>query len=400
MHTVTWTMMFIILFIFLVLIDFTFGRRYYVKHQRDHSFQKRMSDLTLITNGESLYDDLFRHIRNSQHSVHILFFIVRNDEISETFYTLLKEKARNGVEVRLLLDFVGSFRLKRKTKNELKQSGVQVAFTRKPSFPFFLYSLQSRNHRKIAVIDGNIGYLGGFNIGKEYIGRNPKLGFWRDYHIKCEGEGVSDLQTQFLDDWYESTGIDIRNHKEYFPKLTKGSIQHKFVPTYGNRLEKHFISFIQQAERELYIGSPYFIPSKAVLNELVDALERGVHITIMVPIKSDHPFVKEASIPYFEPLLQRGAAIYQYNYGFYHAKVMIVDQHFCDIGTANFDMRSLYFNDEINCFIYDNAFVKLVKDTIHHDLQKAERLTLERWMEYKTNHKRKIQLASLLAPLL
>jgi len=384
----------------LVALDFQLGRQYFVKHQRDRTFSRRMSDLTLITDGESLYEELFQSIQKSTHSIHILFFIVRNDEISNTFYTLLKEKAKEGVEVRLLLDFVGSFRLKRKTKAELKRSGVQVEFSRRPTFPFFFYSLQSRNHRKLAIIDGKEGYFGGFNIGKEYIGRNPNLGFWRDYHLKCEGEGVLDLQAQFLDDWFESTGEDLRNMKRYFPPLPKGRIEHHFVPTYGNRLEQHFLSFIEQAKEELYICSPYFIPSKAIMKALIQALERGVQMTIMVPIKSDHPFVKEASLPYFAPLLQRGAAIYQYDYGFYHAKVIIVDEHVCDIGTANFDQRSLYLNDEINCFIYDRSFIQLVKEAVTHDLQKAKLLTTKQLTDMRTNARFRVQLATLLAPLL
>lgn len=400
MNAVFWTIFFIFLFAFLLVIDLKLGWYYYVKKGRDHSFPERNSDFTLFTEGESLYEDLFQSIRNSKRSIHILFFIVRNDDISDTFYSLLKEKATDGVEVKLLLDYMGSIRLKRKTIKELKQSGVAVAHSRKPTFPFFFYTVQSRNHRKIAILDGQVGYIGGFNIGKEYIGHNPKLGFWRDYHLKCEGEGVQDLQTQFLDDWYESTGKDLRKDVHYFPPLYKGNVLHRFVPTYGNQLEKHFISFIQKAQKELYICSPYFIPNKNIRDELILALKRGVTITIMVPIKSDHPFVKEASFPYFGPLLKFGANIYQYDIGFYHAKVIVVDNNFCDIGTANFDKRSLYFNDEINCFMHSPSFIQLIKGVIHYDLKNTRKLTIERYQQYRRKHRGKIKLATIFSPFL
>lgn len=392
---------FIIVFICLLfIVDYKLGHKYYIKKQMKRSFPKRYSDFTFYTDGFHLYEDLFQDIQNSLHSIHILFFIVRNDSISQKFLSLLEKKAQEGVEVKLLLDFVGSIRLNSKVIRKLRQSGVDVALARKPKLPFLFFTFQSRNHRKITVIDSKIGYLGGFNIGNEYVGENPKLGFWRDYHLKCEGEGVYDLQTQFFDDWYEATKVRLKLIKNNEPPLHKGKISHQFLPTYGNQLEPLFISFIQKAKKELIICSPYFIPGKKIQQELVKALNRGVRITVMVPIKSDHMFVKEASFLYFGQLIQLGCNIYQYDFGFYHAKVIVVDQEFCDIGTANFDKRSLFLNSEINCFIYDKEFIQHIKKVISNDLKKAKKLTFERYKTYIQTHRGTVAIASILSPFL
>lgn len=400
MEFVIWFFFFIIFIFIFFLFDYKLGHKYYIQKQMKRSFPKRYSDFTFYSEGFQLYQDLFQDIQNSKKSIHILFFIIRNDAISHRFLSLLEQKAKEGVEVKLLLDFVGSIRLKRNILQKLKQCGVKVALARKPKWPFLFFTLQSRNHRKIAVIDSKIGYFGGFNIGNEYIGGNPKLGFWRDYHLKCEGEGVYDLQTQFLDDWYEATKETYNSIKNDNPPLHKGKVLHQFFPTYGNQLEQFFISFIKKAKKELIICSPYFIPGKNIQKELIRALKRGVHITVMVPIKSDHFLVKEASYIYFGPLIQLGCNIYQYDNGFFHAKVIIVDHDICDIGTANFDKRSLFLNSEINCFIYDQNYIKQIKKVIESDLKKAKKLTFERYHSYVQTKRGTIALAYLLSPFL
>ncbi|MDQ0162647.1 cardiolipin synthase [Aeribacillus alveayuensis] len=400
MNALYWVLLGIIFLSIWFTLDYNFGKKYYVKRRKNHSFNKRWSDIYLYTDGIHLYKDLFTDIEKSHQSIHILFYIVRNDSVGQKFLSLLSQKAQEGVEVKLLLDYIGSFKLKFSMIKRLKENGVDVAFSRKPRLPFLFYTFQSRNHRKIAVIDSKVGYVGGFNIGKEYIGQNRKLGFWRDYHIKCKGEGVYDLQTQFLDDWLEATKVDLRQSRSYFPPLHKGSCLQQFIPTYGNHLEYYFISLIRMAKKELFICSPYFIPSRKLQQELLAALKQGVHITVIVPIKSDHLFVKEASYSYFGPLLKLGCNIYQYDGGFYHAKVIVVDDKCCDIGTANFDNRSLFLNEEMNCFVFDQAFIQLVKDVIKHDLKKAKKLTYEQYEKYKNSHRIEIAAATLLFPFL
>jgi cardiolipin synthase len=287
------------------------------------------------------------------------------------------EKAKNGVEVRLLLDRIGSLNLKRKMIKKLISSGVHFSFCHVPRFPFLFYSLNERNHRKISVIDGEIGYIGGFNIGKEYIGQDPKLGDWRDYHLRLHGEGVQDLQAQFLLDWENATNEKLADIEKYYPSLQKGKHTHQIVPTDGAFLQEVFINLIRKATDEIIIATPYFIPGSNLFKELISAADRGVTIKILVPMKADHPFVKEASFPYFKPLLEAGCKIHRYYYGFFHAKVIVVDGKFCDIGTANFDKRSLYLNHEINCIITDKDFIGSVRKSLFRDMEFSEEVTME-----------------------
>lgn len=358
-------------------IDYHLGRRDHLSKSKYTQYPLRKSEINLFIDGEKLYEDLFERIKNSQHSIHVLFFIVKNDEVSNEFLSLLGEKASQGIEVRLLLDYVGCFKLKKHKINELKDKGVIFAYSHKVKFPYIFYTLQARNHRKITVIDGEFAYLGGFNIAREYIGKDPKFGYWRDYHLKITGKGVTDLQDQFFKDWYDATEEDKRKDTRYFPSQPEGTMSHKFISTYGEHLHDHFISFIRDAQQEIIICSPYFIPGKTILNELLAAIARGVNVKIMVPMKEDHPLVQEASYPYFGKLLLAGSEIYQFYHGFYHSKCFVIDDHLCDIGTANFDKRSLYLNDEMNCLIFDQEFIQSVKKQISEDFRRSELLTYE-----------------------
>jgi cardiolipin synthase A/B len=386
----------IVIILALIYLDDKLGEYFYKKKKEKIVYPERQSDLSFFINGTHLFADYFAEIRKATHHIHILFYIVKTDEISQQFFQLLKQKAEEGVRVRLLVDWVGSFGLPKKLIRSLKESGIEFAYAHKPRFPFFFYRLNRRNHRKITVIDGKIGYIGGFNIGKEYVGQDPKFGEWRDYHLKIVGEGVGDLQMQFCRDWKEATNISIVED-QYFPPLQKGTVSHQLAATNGYLLEQQFIDFIRQAKKELIIGSPYFIPSSAVMNALLDALSRGVKVTILVPLKADHLFVKEAAYPYFYRLLKAGAHIYRFYQGFYHAKTMVIDEDCCDIGTTNFDKRSFFLNSEINCYIYDRNFVQQVKEAIRHDLARSEPLTLDFWKKRTLWQRGKESISTLLS---
>jgi cardiolipin synthase A/B len=372
-------LLFIIILLLLVVLDDKLGQKIYRSKASRKEYPIRNSNLTLFTHGKQLFNDYFEAIEQAKHHIHILFYIVKTDQISQQFYDLLKQKAKEGVEVRLLVDWIGSFGLPKKVIRSLKESGIKFAYSHRPTFPYFFYKLNRRNHRKITVIDGKIGYIGGFNIGKEYIGQDPKFGDWRDYHLKVTGEGVQDLQTQFFDDWHAATKEKLFSKNDYFPEIKSGTIPHKFIATNGHFLENDYVHLIEQTKKELIIGSPYFIPSKKVMKALLAALRRGVKVIILVPLKADHPFVKEAAFPYFYRLLKAGAQIYRFYKGFYHAKVIIIDNEICHIGTANFDNRSFFLNSEINCYIHDKQFVKTVRTAVNQDLSDSEKLTLDFW---------------------
>jgi cardiolipin synthase A/B len=361
--------------ILLLALDFKIGRKRHLEQVNKKYFPIRNSNLDIFTAGPELFADYFDELRKAKHHIHILFYIVKNDDFSKEFLSILQEKAKEGVEVRLMVDWVGAT-ISRKSIRQLKESGAEFAFSRKPSLPFLFYSSQVRNHRKITILDGKIGYTGGFNIGKEYIDLEKKLSPWRDYHLKLTGEGVQDLQREFFLDWKDASGTNLLQNKIYFPELEKGRIRQQFVPSEGQMLEDILFNLIQKAEKSIFIGTPYFIPSRKIFEELLRSMERGVALKLLVPFKSDHILVKEASYPYIRVMIKHGAEIHQYQKGFYHAKVLVIDDKICDIGTANFDQRSMFLNFELNCMIYDQEFITKVNTILRQDLLDSEVINL------------------------
>jgi cardiolipin synthase A/B len=357
--------------------DINLGRK---KHRS--FFHKRETPILygnfdIFPHGKELFADYYHELKNARSHIHILFYIVRDDQFSQQFFDILKAKAKEGVEVRLLVDRVGSYKVKKPAIKELRETGVQFAFSNRIRLPFLFYSSQVRNHRKISIIDGKIGYLGGFNVGKEYIDEDPKLSPWRDYHLKITGESVPFLQREFFIDWNEYASDNVVVDSIYAPEQPKGTIPHQLIPTEAGFLEEKYLQLIQNAKKAISIGSPYFIPSKKLFNELIRAAKRGIKITIVVPYITDHMFVQEASYRYLRLMLKEGAQVFQYMNGFYHAKSIMIDDNLCDIGTANFDKRSLFLNKEINCYFYDPAFVDRFRDVLHKDILDSKPLKLE-----------------------
>jgi cardiolipin synthase A/B len=404
----------ILLVIIWVGLDFSLGRRKHLSAISKNQTPILHGDFEIFTHGKELFADYFNELRASEQSIHVLFYIVKDDGFGQEFLTILMDKAREGVEVMLLLDRLGSWKMKNKRVKMLREAGVAVEFSDPITFPFLFYTSQVRNHRKISIIDGKIGYLGGFNIGKEYIDGDPKLSPWRDYHLKITGESVNYLQSEFLLDWRRSdkrgveanlfhkkanvpsqefpqkqaataefgteldTGIQAIQSASSpdLPKLSHENVRHQFLPTEAQQLEGLFLNLIRLAEKTITIGTPYFIPSNRVLEELLKAIQRGICLTVIVPATPDHALVKEASYRYLRPLITTGALVYQYQKGFYHAKTIVIDDKLCDIGTANFDKRSLYLNKEINCYIYDANFITSLKDILTKDILDSKPLTL------------------------
>lgn len=394
MRAVFWIVLIIIILLLLLRLDYSLGRKSHLKKQVDEEFPLRDSNISLYSTGETLFNDLFTDIQNATDHVHVQFYILKDDNFSKEFVSLVKQKAEQGVKVRLLVDWAGGYHVTKEMEKDLARSGVSFAYSNKPNFPYFFYKLNARNHRKITVIDGKTGYIGGFNIGKEYLGEDPKFGFWRDYHLKLTGEGVTDLQSQFLEDWYDSTKEAVANRAAYFPPLPKGKSQTRLISTNGAFLEDSYLSMIKQAEQEIIIGSPYFVPSEQLKEELKNAAKRNVRIHVLLPKKPDHPLVKPAAIPYMDELSKHGIQFHMYTKGFYHAKVFCIDDKLCDIGTANFDKRSLNSNYEINCYIHDKEVIQAVKKMVDEDFKTSNELTRDRIEELKAENKFKIKIAT------
>lgn len=366
----------IMLLIIWLSVDFYYGRKKHQSSVKKRTFPERQSNFELYTKGKELTEQLFLDFQKAKHYIHVQFFIVKNDKISLQFSNLLKKKAEQGLEVRLLIDWVGGAAFPVNIRDELKKSGVKFSLSDKPKWPYFFYSLQKRNHRKICVIDGEIGYIGGFNIGKEYVNGDKKLNPWHDYHLRLKGEGIRDLENVFIEDWYSSTGEDIQYKDVYIRKVPQGRSLHRFFLSDGAFLEEEYVALFRCAEEAITIASPYFIPSDQLIQELMACLDRGVSLDIIVPFISDHFLVKEAAYPSFRKLIPAGANVYQYQKGFFHGKYIMIDNKISDIGTANFDKRSLFLNREINCYIYDSIFIQQMQKQVSEDLTNSQLLTL------------------------
>jgi cardiolipin synthase A/B len=366
----------IFLIILWLVLDFNLGKKKHLSIVSRRETAIIHGNFDIFTHGKKLFADYFHELRNAKKHIHVLFYIVKDDAISQEFLSILKEKARAGVEVRLLIDRLGSWKVRKAAVKSLQEAGVRFAFSNTIKLPFLFYSSQIRNHRKITIIDGEIGYLGGFNVGKEYIDEEPSLGIWRDYHLKITGRSVNFLQSEFLIDWHEYAGEDIMGNPAYFPTLADGPIRHQFIPTEANQLEQNYLRLIQKATHSMIIGTPYFVPCHKILAELLAAIKRGVQLSVIVPYTADHLLVQEASFRYLRKLMRAGAVVYQYKKGFYHAKTLVIDDKLCDIGTANFDKRSMYLNKEINCYIYDPAFIERLMDILKKDIDDSKPLTL------------------------
>ncbi|MBP3952760.1 cardiolipin synthase [Bacillus suaedae] len=390
-----------IIFIAIVIwlrLDFVLGMRKQRSEASRHVQETRYSDITLLPTGDEFFKQLFQDIQVATDHIHMLFYIFRYDHIGKKMISALESKAKEGVTVRLLVDRAGC-RIPKKIIRKMRKDGIHFAYSHPASLPYLFFTTNRRNHRKLTVIDGNTGFIGGYNVGDEYLGRDPKFGFWRDFHLRLFGDGVQDLQEQFMQDWQTAKQRYVEQPSHY-PFLTKGDSPIRILPTDGVYLEETFVDLIAQAKHTIMLGTPYYIPGDPVHQELIAAAKRGVDVKLILPKKGDHPLVKEAAYPYFNDLLTAGITIHQYYRGFFHAKCLVIDNQMCDVGTANFDKRSFHINHEINCLIYDSDFVQLVIRELDHDLAISERLTFENYKKRPFVHKGKEKIASLVSGLL
>lgn len=377
-----WIAVFIVILCVLAGIDFYFGHKKLVSLEKPPS--KSKGEMQFLSTGYHFIDALFRDINEASIHIHIQFYILRDDELGGELCSLLTKKAAEGVEIRLLLDYLGSHGVKKETIQSLKRAGIHFQFSNKPGFPYFLYRINHRNHRKVTIIDGKTGYIGGYNVGNEYIGKDTKLGDWRDYHLRLSGDAVDELQKSFITDWNIASGENVPIPDLSTQPASSDQKEFMFVYSNGDAVYRFFYEKIQRAKKSILIGSPYFIPGKKMNRALLQALKRGVKVTLLVPMHPDHTLVQEASYRYLKPLLESGASIYQFHEGFYHSKVLMFDESICDIGTANFDYQSFFFNDEINCIFTDKAYIEDVKKVIESDLARSEKLTLTRLKKTRT----------------
>ncbi|MBE6033673.1 MAG: cardiolipin synthase [Clostridiales bacterium] len=363
--------------------------------------------ISIITDGHHMLDKLLEDIANARNTINIQYFIIKNDLIGRKFIEALTEKAKQGVEVRLLIDAMGGRQLSKRTAciRELMEAGGQVAFFFPPNFKFLNMKLNYRNHRKIVVIDGEIGYIGGFNIGKEYLGMKKKFGYWRDTHLRVLGGCVQDINARFLMDWRFASKEELVLSEAYYSTIIKAGCTGVQIVSSGpdegkSQVKRGYMKMITSARKNIYIQTPYFVPDNSILESLKMAAQSGVDVKLMIPCMPDHMFVYWATYAYAGELINSGARVFIYDKGFLHAKTMVVDGQVASIGSANFDVRSFKLNFEANAFLFDEEEAYKMEAIFETDMANCHELTKSVYRSRGIPIKFKESIARLLTDLL
>lgn len=360
----------------------------------------------IYTDGDDKFTALFDDIKAAKDHIHLQYYILKRDNLGKKLIKLLIEKAKQGVKVRVLYDDLGSRSLTKGFFKELRAAGGEVEAFFPSRFHFINLRLNYRNHRKLAIIDGKIGYVGGFNVGDEYLGLNPKFGYWRDTHLRIKGSAVYPIQTRFILDWNQASHRhDIHYAPSYFPLLDHtGSVGMQIVTSGPDseweQIKNGYIKMISSAKESILIQTPYFIPDASVLDTLKVAALSGVDVSIMIPNKPDHMFVYWATYSYIGEMLKAGVRIFIYDNGFIHAKTIIVDEQIASVGTANIDVRSFRLNFEVNAFIYDEEISSKLVDSFFEDVALSKELTQEDYLHRPLMIRFKESISRLLSPIL
>lgn len=361
------------------------------------------NELELLIDGETTFESLFSGLDSAQDYILAQFYIIRDDSLGRAFRDKLIERVRNGVEVYLQYDEIGSYQLPSGYLDKLTEAGVRVHRFHSTRGSGNRFQLNFRNHRKVVVVDGRTGWLGGFNVGDEYLGRNKRIGHWRDTHLKVKGPAALQLQLSFVEDWHWATGEILKLPWE------SGSSRYTGLPAIvlasgpADRFETASLMIqqaIHAAQHRIWISSPYFVPDEGVQAMLKLAALGGVDVRILIPEESDLRLVDHAAYAFAGPLLDAGVRIYRYQKGFLHGKTFLVDDSGAGIGTVNIDNRSFRLNFEITAIALDQEFAAEVEEMFHVDFERSVPMTREDvdnrslWLRVAS------RAAYLLAPLL
>lgn len=364
------------------------------------------NEVEIFTDGKEKFEALFTDISNAKDHIHLQYYILKKDLIGKKLLAELIKKAKEGVKVRVLYDDLGSRRMTRSFFKELRLAGGEVEVFFPSKLHIINLRMNYRNHRKLAIIDGKIGYVGGFNVGDEYLGFNPKFGYWRDTHLRLQGSSVYAIQTRFILDWNQASHRhDIHYTPDLFPNHNSSGDVGIQIVTSGpdsewEQIKNGYIKMITSAKKTVWIQTPYFIPDASLLDALRIAALSGVDVRIMIPNKPDHMFVYWATLSYIGEMLKTGAKVYIYDNGFIHAKTIIVDSEISSVGTANIDVRSFRLNFEVNAFIYHASIAHQLTKGFLEDMEVSRELTKEEYQQRSLNIRFKESISRLLSPIL
>lgn len=379
------------------------SKLYKLIHNSEKSKLTTYNNLQILINGEEKFKVFLKDLKSAEHHIHMEYYIIEDDAIGNEVIDLLCKKAKEGVEVKLVYDDVGS-NISSRNKNKLSEAGV----LHHPFMPVLFSGLTGkmnyRDHRKILIIDGKIGFLGGVNIADHYI-NDGKSRYWRDTHLRMEGEAVKPLQILFFTTWDFVQNEPVKLSEFYFPKHKPNNRAGVQITSSGpdtdwpNIMEAVFAA-IMAARSYVYITTPYFIPNDEILAALQIATRSGIDVKLLIPKKSDSWISGSATNSYLKTILEAGVEVYRYKKGFIHAKTMVLDDEICSVGTANMDYRSFDINFEVNAFIYDKETSYVLKEQFQQDIEEAEQLLLDNWIDRPITQKFIESLSKLLAPLL
>lgn len=363
------------------------------------------NEILLYTDGREKFDALIADIGKAEHHIHMEYYIYRKDHLGLEIKEALVRAAERGVKVRLLLDAWGSTQVNKKYFKELLAAGGEVEFFFPLFVPYLNPRMNYRNHRKIVVIDGSVGYTGGFNIGDEYLGLAKKFGYWRDNHLRVHGDAVYALQNRFMMDWNSQRKSQLSYYPEFFPEIVSNGKKAMQIVTSGpdskhEQIKMTYLKMINGAKKEILIQTPYYIPDASIHEALKGALLAGVKVRLQIPNKPDHILVYWATYSFAAELLEYGAVVETYEKGFIHAKTMIIDGGIVSVGSANIDVRSFQLDFEVNGVIYDQVFAQEVRDAFFQDAEDCQFLTESRYEQRGTIIKFKEGIARLISPLL
>lgn len=360
------------------------------------------SKIEIFTDANELYSSIIEDLRKAKHHIHMEYYIFLADKIGSAVMDVLKEKAKEGVVVRVIIDDVGSWQLKKKKIKELRNAGIDVQSFLEVGLPYINSRVNYRNHRKIIVIDGVVGYTGGFNIADRYV-KGLSWGPWRDTHIKIEGSAVLGLQKNFLTDWFFVKRELVEDVTYYPAQERKGNCLSQIIisgpdMTWESIMQVFAKAFMEAKER-IYIETPYFLPPESLITALQTAALCGVDVRLILPMKSDARITLYSTFSYLDQMLKAGIKVYLYQKGFIHSKIVVTDD-IAIIGSANMDFRSFEQNFELSVIMYDAEIAKKMVEIYENDLRSSEEIKKEEWTTRRFSQKIKESLARLLSPLL
>ena len=361
------------------------------------------NSVQVYTSGHEMLQSLLQAIANAKHHIHLQFYIFEDDAVVSLVRDALIEKVREGVEVRLLYDDVGCWKVDQSFYEKMREAGIETRGFLKVRFPMFTSKVNYRNHRKVVVIDGRVGFVGGMNLALRYL-KGVKWGIWRDTHIRIEGRAVYGLQIAFLSDWYAADHSLITSSRYYpdMPVCGESSIQIVTSNPIGGveTIMQGLLIAITGSQKYFYIQTPYLLPTEPILLALRTAALGGVDVRIMIPERADSRITHLASLSYLDELMQSGVKIYRYNKGFLHSKVMVSDDVLSTVGSTNMDFRSFEHNFEVNAFMYDRESALKMKSIFLDDQKDADLVQLKEWRMRPWYQKVAESVIRLFAPLL